>query len=117
LPYQRILEDLLASVPGAQAALLLDAEGEAVIATGDGDERHRLIAAYSGIALGAALRALPRLGVGGLQSLVWRHERGTVVVTPLKDGYFLVFSLGPAAVVASGIARSQDARGLLEAEI
>src|SRR6185295_1928958 len=56
MPYARILQDLLQSVPGARAALLLDSEGEVVVQVGARDERHRLIAAYQGITLGSVLR-------------------------------------------------------------
>ena len=56
MPYQRILETLLAGVAGARAALLLDSQGELVVGAGELGERERLVGAYSGITLGMALR-------------------------------------------------------------
>jgi predicted regulator of Ras-like GTPase activity (Roadblock/LC7/MglB family) len=117
VPYRRILETLLARVPGARTALLLDAQGEVVVGAGDLDERQRLIGAYQGIALGMVTRAADRLGVGEVQSLVWRHEGGSVVLATLKDGYYLVVSLGPAALPAVAVRHCEEARERLDAEI
>jgi hypothetical protein len=49
--YLSLLEELVKSVRGAEAALLLDAEGEVVVDTGPRSERHRLIGAYQGLVL------------------------------------------------------------------
>src|SRR5687768_16051357 len=65
LPYQRLLDELIRSVR-ADAALLLDAEGEVAIQSGTSDERHRLIGAYQGIGLTTARRTLAR------------HDRGPI---------------------------------------
>ena len=64
MPYQRLLDELLRSVR-ADAALLLDGEGEVAIQSGARDERHRLIGAYQGIGLTAARKTLARHDGGG----------------------------------------------------
>lgn len=117
MPYRRILETLLAHVAGARTALLLDQQGEVVVGAGDLDERQRLIGAYQGIALGMVSRAADRLGVGEVESLVWRHEGGAVVLATLRDGYYLVVSLGPAALPALALRHCEEARQRLDAEI
>ena len=66
VPYLVILQKLLEAVAGAQAALLLDAQGEVVVEAGCSDDRHRLIAAYHGIALATVQRAAERYDVGAL---------------------------------------------------
>ena len=117
MPYRRILEALLASVPGSHAALLLDVQGEVVVGAGELDERHRLIGAYQGIALGMATRTAERYEAGGIRSLVWRHDGGTVVLTTLKDGYYLVVSLGRESLPAAAVRHCEDARTRLEREM
>jgi predicted regulator of Ras-like GTPase activity (Roadblock/LC7/MglB family) len=117
VPYRRILENLRARVAGARAALLLDSQGELVVGAGDLGERERLIGAYAGITLGMALRGAERHDVGQIDHLVWRHERGSVVICPLKDGYYLAVFLGPEAVVAAGVQRAKEARLPLDQEI
>jgi predicted regulator of Ras-like GTPase activity (Roadblock/LC7/MglB family) len=117
MPYRRILDALLADVPGSLAALLLDAQGEVVVGAGALDDRQRLIGAYQGIALGMASRTAARFDAGGVESLTWRHEGGSVLLTTLREGYYLVLSLGPRAVLALARRHSDEARGRLNREI
>jgi predicted regulator of Ras-like GTPase activity (Roadblock/LC7/MglB family) len=117
MPYRRILEELLARVPGSRTALLLDAQGEVVVGAGELDERHRLIGAYQGIALGMATRTASRFETGAIRSLVWRHEQGAVVLSTLRDGYYLVLSLGPGTLVPLAARVCEEARERLDREI
>jgi predicted regulator of Ras-like GTPase activity (Roadblock/LC7/MglB family) len=117
LPYRRILEALLTHVAGARTALLLDAQGEVVVGAGDLGERQRLIGAYQGIALGMASRTAGRFEAGEVRSLVWRHDGGSVVLTTLRDGYYLVVSLGHEVLPAVAVRHCEDARARLEVEI
>jgi len=106
VPYKAILDDLLRSVARAEGALLLDATGELVTAAGTAETRHQLIGAYQGIVLGHAQRLAGREGLGAVRYLLWRHGGGTVIVRPLKDGYYLVVSVAPDGDVARGLHRS-----------
>jgi predicted regulator of Ras-like GTPase activity (Roadblock/LC7/MglB family) len=117
LPYRRILETLLSRVAGARSVLLLDTQGEVVVGAGELDERERLIGAYQGIALGMVSRAAERVGLGEVRTVVSRHATGTVVLATLKDGYYLVISLGPAALPAVAARRCEEARQKLNQEI
>jgi predicted regulator of Ras-like GTPase activity (Roadblock/LC7/MglB family) len=117
LPYRRILETLRGRVTGTRAALLLDSQGELVVGAGDLDEKERLIGAYAGITLGMAQRAAKRCRAGAIDHLVWRHENGSVVICPLKDGYYVALFLGPEALVAGGVRHVLEARSPLDEEI
>jgi len=117
VPYQRILETLLARVTGARTVLLLDTQGEVVVGAGDLGERHRLIGAYQGIALGMASRTADRFEAGGVRSLVWRHRGGSVVLSTLKDGYYLVVALGAGSLPAVAVRHCEEARARLDEEI
>ena len=117
MPYKKILEALLARVAGARSALLLDAQGEVVVGAGALDERERLIGAYQGIALGMVSRAAERVGGGEVKTVVSRHALGSVVLATLKEGYYLVVSLGPAALPAVAARACEEARLKLNQEI
>ncbi len=104
-------------MPGARAALLLDVTGEVVAESGARDDRSRLVGAYQGIALGEAQRAAARYGGGYVQELVSRYEQGAVILQPLKDGYYLVFVLGPGASLALGRHRLRPARARMIQEL
>ncbi len=104
-------------MPGARAALLLDVTGEVVVESGARDDRNRLVGAYQGIALGEAQWAAKRHGGDAVQELVSRYERGFVVLQPLKDGYYLVFVLGPGASLAFCRQRLRPARARIILEL
>ena len=67
---------------------------------GTRDERHALVGAYQGIALGGAERASARHGVGAVRELVSRYDQGDVILRPLKDGYYIVVMLVPGSSLA-----------------
>ena len=115
--YVPVLKDLLASVRGADAALLLDSEGEVVVEAGDKQWRHRLIGAYEGISLGIIKKIVERHRMGSIDYIVRRHATGSVILRPLKDGYFLIVSLGPEAPLAQAVHRSAAAKVSLDADL
>lgn len=81
------------------------------------DERHRLIGAYSGITLAALRRLASRYDWGGLQYLLCRYEGGSLIVRPLRDGYYLLIALSPGVGMAEGLYRTDDARTRMNEEI
>ncbi len=115
--YLDVLQRLLQAVAGAQAALLLDPQGEVVVEAGTRDDRHRLIGAYHGIALSILQRAADRYDVGKLSHILYRYVWGSVILRPLKDGYYLVVSLAPDANLAACVHHSVRAQESLNAEI
>jgi predicted regulator of Ras-like GTPase activity (Roadblock/LC7/MglB family) len=117
MPYQALLEDLVGRLRGAQAALLLDFEGEVVVQAGARDERLRLIGAYQGIALATARRILDRYERGEPALVLCRYATGTVILRPLRDGYYLVLALTPEASLAHGLRHSAEASERLRAEL
>jgi predicted regulator of Ras-like GTPase activity (Roadblock/LC7/MglB family) len=117
MPYQRLLDALVRRVSGAHAALLLDSEGEVVVESGTRDERNRLIGAYQGIALGTARRTAMRYQGGAIQYMLCRYDWGHVILRPLKDGYYLVLSLGSGALVSAALHHSEGASLHLDQEL
>jgi predicted regulator of Ras-like GTPase activity (Roadblock/LC7/MglB family) len=106
VPYRSLLQQLVASVRGAEGALLLDETGELVVEIGEPQEERRLIGAYQGIALSTAKRIVARYPVGGVGYITGRYRWGTLVLRPLKDGYYLVLALTPDAAVAVAVHQS-----------
>lgn len=117
MPFQGLLDHLVGSVEGAQGAVMMDASGEVVFEAGDGDERHRLIGAYQGIALMRLKSAEERCDIGGVRHIYCRYSDGHVILRPLKDGYYLVMSLAPGANVGQALFRSAKTRERLDAEL
>jgi hypothetical protein len=55
--------------------------------------------------------------VGALRLLVCRYAWGSVILRPLKDGYYLIMSLAEAGSLAAGVHHSARAQQSLNAEI
>lgn len=104
-------------MPGAEGALLLDSEGEVVVQAGAGAYRHRLIGAYQGISLAVARRIGARHGSGAVESLVCRYSGASLVLRPLKDGYYFVLALSPDGRLADAVRRSEDVRRRIDQEL
>jgi hypothetical protein len=85
-----------------------------VAEAGARDERHELIGVYQGIVLSAASRALRPHGAGEIDYVLSRYDAGTLIVRPLRDGYYVVVALLPDADVASGLRRSAAARARID---
>jgi predicted regulator of Ras-like GTPase activity (Roadblock/LC7/MglB family) len=109
MPYQRLLDVLVRSVDGAQGAILLDADGELVVESGERHERLRLIGAYQGIALARAREVGDRYGSGVVRHIVCRYTDGHVISRPLRAGYYLVLALALSANVGQALHRSAEA--------
>jgi hypothetical protein len=90
--YQQILDRLIASLAGLLAAVLLDSEGETVVAAHRaGDEHsHRVLGAYQGIHLRDLARASERSGLGAVQRFSLDFGNMRVHTEALIDGYYVV---------------------------
>jgi predicted regulator of Ras-like GTPase activity (Roadblock/LC7/MglB family) len=116
MPYQRLLDELIRSVR-ADAALLLDGEGEVAFQSGTRDERHRLIGAYQGIGLSTARKTLARHDGGPIRYMLCRYAAGQILLRPLKDGYYLIVSLPVDGPVAECIHHSERIQEKLNREL
>jgi len=117
MPFQGLLEGLVRSVDGAQSVVMMDATGEVVFQAGDGDERHRLIGAYQGIALVRLRVAEEQCGTGPLRQLHGRYSGGHVILRPLKDGYYLVMSVAPRGNLGQAFHRLAEAQARIAEEL
>ncbi len=108
--YQQILDALIASLSGLLATVLLDSEGETVVAAHRiGDEHsHRVLGAYQGIYLRDLARALARCGLGAVRVFSLDFGAMRVHTEALQDGYYIVLLTDDS--VAPALARRELAR-------
>lgn len=88
-PFARILRDLIARIPGARSAVLVDYEGETVDYAGAETPFELRV-------LGAELGLLARSklsGVGALREIVVRGSKRSLILRVLPDGYALCVSM------------------------
>lgn len=99
------LKDLVANVPGAVGAVLIDSEGDAVthFSAPDETERIRLISAYHRIWLRDCVTLSNQLRLGEMDHLIQCYEYGTVLVKALQGDYAIVLIGGVDMYVGQGL--------------
>ena len=110
--FQKILREMLRSIPGAIGAVFLDREGEAVDLFAEdvfeiGDDGLRALGAYAGIFWSNVRRACERIDAGAPLMLTLDFDNGKVFSCDLKDGYYLVL------IVANGANEGVTVQSLL----
>lgn len=96
-PYLTLLKQLLESVDGALAAGFADYEGETVELAGSlEDYPHRLHLAYQGIVL-HKLQQAHNASAETPSRISLTCQKRSVVIQPLKSGYYLVLTLARGA--------------------
>lgn len=99
MPYQRLMSALVSELDGAAGAVFLDQEGESVVTTERSLAKYELqvIGAYAGIFLSQVRRVSDGLDFGRTEYFKLQCTESTLLITDLKDGYYLVLVLHPAA--------------------
>lgn len=99
MPYQRLMNEMVQTLRGASGAVFLDQEGEAVVTAGDRLAKYDLqvIGAYAGIFLSNLKRTCHAIDFGEAERFKLECSGSTLLITELKDGYYLVLVLEPAA--------------------
>jgi predicted regulator of Ras-like GTPase activity (Roadblock/LC7/MglB family) len=116
--FAKVLRDLVRAVDGAQGAIFLDGEGEAVqwYTISDSD-RLRLRAAYLAVVVQSYRASSAKLGFGKSLSLIVQYQTAQFVIEGIDDVYFLVLELGPSANLAQCAGRLAPAIATLRSEI
>ncbi|AUX21825.1 hypothetical protein SOCEGT47_023140 [Sorangium cellulosum] len=111
--FTSILEDLLCAIPGAQAAALVDFEGETIDYAGRLDPFDvKVSAAHWQIVL-TEVAGSP---IGAPRQLTVRAHRRSYIVRQLQPGYALVIVLHPRAAFAASPRALEEADARLCAE-
>lgn len=112
-PFTSILEQLVASIPGARGAALVDFEGETVDYAGLIDPFDlKIAAAHWQIVLAEA----GETRIGPLRQITVRARSQSYIVRQLQPGYAVVIVLHPRAAFAASDRALQDAQSRLCAE-
>lgn len=113
------LKTLVANVPGAVGAVLIDNEGEAVtyFTAQDEVERIRLIAAYHRIWLSDCLDLSERLRLGQLDHLIQVYEYGTVLVKALPGDHAIALIGAIDMFVGEGLLHLDQAGKLIAEDL
>ena len=94
MSFKKLLGQLVASVPGAQGAILADWEGEAVDQVGLMDDYDlKIMGAHKGVILHNMREVVARLGDDHLSEIVITTTQAQTLVLSVTNDYFLVLTL------------------------
>jgi hypothetical protein len=117
MPYQTILKTLLESVEGALGVGFVDYEGESIQFSGHFEEyAHRVHLACQGIFL-QNLNRIHRHYLDPPSSLVCVYQELTLVIKPLKSGYYLVLTLAHRKQLPKALRVTEEAAAQLNRDL
>lgn len=114
---RQILDDLVSSVSGAQAAIFLDGDGESIAQAGNSAADMRLIGAWKEIQLDRIKEITGRLGLGGIQAVLFSRDEGNELVVPVLGDYCLLLFLSAYADLREARTGLKDAIDRLKKDI
>lgn len=95
MPFQRLLKELVESVPEGRGAVFADWEGEIVASYSkeENSEHIKFIGAHHGILLDAVRRASSSANLGETNLIMIKSEKAAYITAPVYDGYYLVLAV------------------------
>ena len=114
---KEILDDLVASVNGAQAALFLDGDGEAISQSGVQDIDLRLTGAWKEIQLDRIKDISKNLGLGKVHAVMNSVDQRNELVIPVEDEYCILLILSAYATIQESLHGAKSSLEQLKIEI
>lgn len=112
-----ILQGLIDAVKGAEAAIFLDEDGEAIAQAGDTSRDLRLQGAWKEIHLDRIKEITARLGLGSVQAVLFSLDEGNELLVPVAKDYCLVFFLSSFADLRAAMAELAKSIELIKQDI
>lgn len=118
MPFRRIMQELVESVEGAQGAIFLDKDGEAVQWYPEEEgKRLCLRGAYLAVTVQSCRKSLEKLYLGKIKHLLVEYEDAQFVIEEVDEGYFILLELSPSANLGQALDRIQPTVVKLQQEI
>jgi predicted regulator of Ras-like GTPase activity (Roadblock/LC7/MglB family) len=112
------LRSLIKMVEGGMAGILVSSDGESIEFISDRKEPDmEWIGARFGVVVRDILSAVKRLDQGMVRSMVVELDQGSLVVTPLRDLFFLMLLVRPEGNLGQALFQSKIAASALEKEL
>lgn len=104
MPFKPLLKNLLDRVPGAQGAIIVDWEGEAVDQVSYMEEYElKVIGAHKGVILANLRAVFDRNGDDQVREIVITTQQSQTLVLPVTRDYFLVLTLDRSDVLGKAL--------------
>ena len=118
MAFKRLLAQLIASVPGAQGAIMADWEGEAVDQVGLMDDYDlQVLGAHKGVILQNLCKIASRLDNDRPSEIVITTTRAQTLILPVTSDYFLLLTLDRGGSLGQALFEARRCTQALHREI
>jgi len=118
MAFKRLLAQLIASVPGAQGAIMADWEGEAVDQVGLMDDYDlQVMGAHKGVILQNLCKIVSHLGSDRPNEIVITTTRVQTLILPVTNDYFLMLTLDRGGALGRALFEARRCTQALHREI
>ena len=118
MSFKPVLQELVSKVEGAEGAIFLEVDGEAVEwCSSDSGDRLRLRAAYIAVVLQASRALAKHLDIGTTRQMLLAYDGAKFIIEELGSGYFLALEVNASTNVALARYRMKPAVESLRREI
>ena len=102
MPFKAMMRELVVHTPGARGAIFVDWEGEAVDQYSSDNEDYQLkvMGAYKGVILSLINDVQVCIGGGEVECVMVRMEEFSILMTPVKDGYYVALVMGKGSILS-----------------
>jgi predicted regulator of Ras-like GTPase activity (Roadblock/LC7/MglB family) len=103
-----MMQELVESVEGAQGAIFLDKDGEAVQwYPEENGNQLCLRGAYTSVVVQSCRRSVEKLGAGNIKHLLLDYEGVRFLIEEVDEAYFVLLELSPSANLGQALDRIQ----------
>ncbi len=119
MPFQREIDSIVRDLPGAVGAILVDFEGEAIVASPVAIPHYdlKVVGAYGGIFLEQLRRVTRDSNLGTPLAITIDGADSRLLISALKDGYHLLLVLSKDSILPLARERMRIAAERLLAEL
>lgn len=118
MPFKAILEELVRAVDGAEGAIVVESDGEAVQWYPESSpDLLRLRAAYVALSAQSCQESLANLKLKNIKPMLLQYQGASYLAADLGSGYFLILELNPAANIAQAMNRIHRAAEIVRKEV
>lgn len=113
----KIIQDLVESVKGAYSAIFMDGDGEEIGKFGSGQRDIKVLGAWKEIQLDHIREITGKLGLGGVNAVLFSLDEGNALIAPVSEGYSLLLFMSSFADLSDAMSKLKNAVELLRKEI
>ncbi len=113
----KVIQDLVESVKGAHSAIFMDGDGEEIGQYVKGSRDIKLLGAWKEIQLDHIREITDKLGLGGVNAVLFSLDEGNALIAPISGSYSLLLFMSSFTDLSDAMSKLKNAVELLRKDI